>query len=52
MKRFILEKEYEGEWYYEGTYSENTINALAQCIFWLGRNGCIYDGIRVTVRDV
>ena len=51
MKRFILEKQYEGEWYYEGNYSENFIDSLAQRIFWLSRYGAVYDDIRVTVKE-
>ena len=52
MKQFVLEKQYQGEWYYEGAYTVANIDALVQTAFWLGRNGSIYEGIRVTVREV
>lgn len=51
MKRFILEKKYDGGWYYDGNYSECTIESLIARVFWLGRYGGCYEDVRVTVKE-
>ena len=52
--KFKLEKHIPGQqenggWFYEGTYSAKSINALALCCFRFGSEHTVYDDVRVTV---
>ena len=49
--KFVLEKHIPGQgWFYEGTYSEKSINSLARCCFEFGSDRCIYDDVRITIQ--
>lgn len=46
--KYILDKKIDGQWWFEGAYTERCINALASAIFLLGHCGNIED-VRIII---